>query len=53
MSGRVDDFVVSEVDSALEGSMGRNVSVDGGGAAHLLRERDFSGWERKSHHCRS
>ena len=39
MSGRFDDFVVSsrapscliKVDSALGGSMGRNVSLDGGG----------------------
>ena len=60
MSGRFDDFVVSsrapscliKVDSTLGGSMGRNVSLDGGGgAAHLLREGDFSGWEWKSN-CR-
>ena len=58
MSGRFDDLVVSsrapsrliEVDSTLGGSMGRNVSLDGGGGtADLLRERDFSGWEQKFH----
>ena len=60
MSGRFNNFVVSsrapsgliEVDSTLRGLMGRNVSLDGGGA-HLLREGDFSGWERKSHRRRS
>ena len=61
MSGRFDNFLVSyrapsrliEVDSALGGLMGRNVSLDGGGAAHLLRKGDFSKWERKSHRRRS
>jgi len=43
MSGRFDDFVVSsrapscltKVDSVLGGSMGRNVSLDGGGGSAL------------------
>ena len=46
MSGRFDYFVVS-VDSTLGGSVGRNVSLDGGGAAHLLREGDFSRWDEQ------
>ncbi len=59
-SGRFNNFLVSsrapsglrQVDSALGGSMGRNVSSDGGGAAHLLSEGVFFGRERKSHRRR-
>ncbi len=44
MSDRFDNFLVSyhapsrliEVDSALGGSMGRNVSLDGGGGGSLV-----------------
>ena len=59
-SGRLDDFLESsrapsglhQVDSALGGSIGRDVSSDGGGAAHLLSEGVFFGRERKSHRRR-
>ena len=60
MSGRLDDAFESarapsglrQVDSALGGSVGRDVLSDGGGAAHLLSEGVFFGQEQKSHRCK-
>ena len=59
-SDRFDDLLVSsrapsglhQVDSALGGSIGRDVSLGGGGAAHLLSEGVIFGRERKSHRRR-